>query len=57
MVRSHLTEYLKHFQIIVLERWSELDIDKCIYNPEIFKSMEMLSMEKIKSDIHNMVHK
>lgn len=57
MVRSHLTEYLKHFQIIVLDRWSELDIDKCIYNPEIFKSMEMLSMEKIKSDIHNMVHK
>ena len=58
MVRSHLTDYLsQHLQIIVLERWSELDIDKCIYNPEIFKSMEMLSMEKIKSDIHNMVHK
>ena len=52
MIRNNLTDYLsKHFQIIVLEKWSDLDIDKCIYKPEIFQSMEMLSMRKIKDDI------
>ena len=52
MIRNNLTDYLsKHFQIIVLEKWSDLDIDKCIYKPEICQSIEMLSMRKIKDDI------
>ena len=56
MIRNNLTDYLsQHFQIVVLEKWSDLDVQNIKNIHKIENQSNYLSMNTLRDIIYKQI--